>query len=58
LHSLMDPMTDHWGHLLTAPDPEAGEEPPQGGEVVADHEEPAGEGEHRVPFLRPSVRRF
>ena len=43
LHSLMDSMTDHWGHLLTAPDPEAGQEPPQGGEVVADHEEPAGE---------------
>ena len=38
-------MTDHWGHLLPLPAPtpeaEAAEEPPQGGEVIADHEEPA-----------------
>ena len=40
----MDSMTDHWGHLLTAP-PEAAEEPPQGGEVFADHEEPSEQDE-------------
>ena len=52
----MDTMTEHWGHLLSAPDPEAGEAPPQGVEVRADHEEPAEDDNEVVPADEDMLR--